>query len=89
MGSSRGIVAYVLDGKIIASEFEFKSRDYLHLRTDILVKGRNLSHISPNGLDIKQGTKLDMPLNKRKYTINYSICKNNPHVGLWEINWFS
>ena len=40
-GSSYGVVAYMLDGKIVVSEFELQSRYYVYFRTNIFRKGMN------------------------------------------------
>ena len=73
----RGVLANILDYDIIISEFELKSRYYVHIRTNLLRKGMNtfipqpaMVEIIPlllfykNGLGFKWPTKVDIPLDK-------------------------
>ena len=76
-GNPRSVVVNVLNGGILAYEFELKSRYYIHFRTSTLGKGmRSLLRLPSHGLNItlislkKSGfgitysMKVDMALNK-------------------------
>ena len=77
-GSSRGVVAKVLDCNIVASEFELQSSYYVHLRTNTLGKDMNLLILLAMGIllslfkdsfGIRLPTKVDIALKKKDFSV--------------------